>query len=284
MPSEEARHRRERAPPVSGSGPPSRTRVVRSRSVAVRAEIALESLSKLPARPALSVDQRPHGGDRQLADVRAEFTAGRGGHQRLHPIHQAAGAVEPVHLERVDVCGAALGVEGHAVGVRAGEDQAGHDGLSVRAECLDRGRVDVHAQGHAAAGRLHRRGRAAREVLREVAQARCRAVHEQLLRLGVVSDCRVLVVVGPEPEADLRRGAEGDLGLDLVGDPPDSRERVRGGGVDGEVLAGRGGRAQGRQLPDRALRQAYAVGGVREGQFAGVLSWPFQPPVGPLKG
>lgn len=33
-----------------------------------------------------------------------------------------------------------------------------------------------------------------------------------------------------------------------------------------------------------ALRQAYAVGGVREGQFAGVLSWPFQAPVGALNG
>src|SRR5690606_18348349 len=83
------------------------------------------------------------GGDRQLAEVRAEFTAGRGGHQWLHPIHQAEGAVQPVHLERLDVCGAALGVEGHAVGVRTGEDQAGHGGLSVCAECLDRGRVDV---------------------------------------------------------------------------------------------------------------------------------------------
>lgn len=269
---------------MSGSGPPSRTRVVRSKSAAVRDEIALESLSKLPARPALSVDQRPHGGDRQVAEVRAEFTAGRGDCQRLHTVHQAVGAVQLVHLERVDVCGAALGVEGHAVGVRAGEDQAGHGGLSVRAECLDRGRVDVHAQGHAAVGRLHLRGGAAREVLREVAQARCRAVHEQLLRLGVVSDCRVLVVVGPEPESDLLGGAKGDLGLDLVGDAPDSRERVHGVGADGEVLAGRGGRAQRDQLRDRALRQAYAVGGVREGQFAGVLSWPFQPPVGALKG
>src|SRR5690606_41607631 len=35
------------------------------------------------------------GGDRQLAEVRAEFTAGRGGHQWLHPIHQAEGAVQP---------------------------------------------------------------------------------------------------------------------------------------------------------------------------------------------